>query len=396
MEHFKRQALALAPRLVQTRRALHQMPETGLILPRTQAFVKERLLALGCRVTEFPCGGLCAQIGRPGPAILLRADMDALPMREESGLPFAAACDAAHTCGHDLHTAMLLGAAELLKARESSLPGTVVLLFQPAEETAQGMQALLENGLLELCSPQAAMGLHTAPLQPTGQINCTSGYKTASFDRFLIQIQGVGGHGAMPHLCVDPISVGVHIHMGLEAFVSRECEPGQRCVATIGRFTAGTAGNILPAQAELEGTLRASTFEQRAFMRERLEQIVQGTAQTMRAKATVQWLAGVPPIFCDEALTQELAGYAVQTLGESLVNTEPQRLSASEDFSLLGQQLPITYFTIGTGLAQDGYAYGNHHPKVRYDEDALPVGTALLAGCAAGWLQARAGAQGQV
>lgn len=390
MEQWMERALALAPELVRIRRALHQMPETGMVLPRTQAFVREQLSELGYEVTEFPRGGLCARIGRPGPAILLRADMDALPMREESGLPFAADGEAAHTCGHDLHTAMLLGAARLLRDRVDELPGTVLLLFQTAEETAQGMKALLEDGLLEDLRPQAALGLHTAPLTPTGRINCTSGYKTASFDRFLIRAQGVGGHGAMPHLCVDPISVCVHIHTALEAFISREIEPGQRCVATIGRFTAGTAGNIIPARAEMEGTMRAATFEQRRFMRERLEQIVRGTAQTMRASADVQWLAGIPPIFCDEALTGELTGYARGILGEERVDPAPQRLSASEDFALLGEHIPITYFTIGTGLPAQGCAYGNHHPKVVYDEDALPVGTALLAGCAAHWLQAHA------
>ncbi len=394
MDEFLCGARAMAPELIQMRRALHGMAEVGMWLPRTQAYVAQRLADMGCAVDEFPGGGLCARIGPEGggPAFLLRADMDGLPMREQSGLPFAACGEAAHTCGHDLHMAMLLGAAQLLKRREGQLPGQALLLFQPAEETAEGMAALLSGGLLERYHPDAALGPHTAPLQPTGRVNCTSGWKTASFDRFLIRVRGAGGHGAMPHLCVDPITAAVQIHLALQGMISRECDPGQRCVAVIGRFSAGTAGNVIPECAELEGTLRASSAGQRGFMRERLEQIVQGTAQTARAFAQVEWLAGVPPIFCDEALTAELSEYAVQALGEELVDREPQRLSASEDFSLLGERIPITYFTIGTGLPEQGYAFGNHHPQVVYDEQAVPAGAAVLASCAFRWLRARGGA----
>jgi len=391
MDQFLRDAQAMAPELIRIRRVLHGIPEIGMWLPQTQSYVAQQLAEIGCGVDEFPGGGLCARIGpaEHGPVFLLRADMDALPMKEQSGLPFAASGNAAHTCGHDLHMAMLLGAARLLMEREAEIPGQALLLFQPAEETARGMSALLEGGLMERYHPDAALGLHTAPLQPTGRINCTSGYKTASFDQFLIRVHGTGGHGAMPHLCVDPIAVAVQIHLALQGLISRECDPGQRCVAVIGRFSAGTAGNVIPDRAELEGTIRASSAEQRTFMRDRLEQIVNGTAQAARASAQVKWLANVPPIFCDDALTAELSGYTAQTLGEDMVDREPQRLSASEDFSVLGEQIPITYFTIGTGLPKDGYAFGNHHPEVVYDERAIPVGAAALASCAFHWLRAR-------
>ena len=389
MDDYLASAQALTDQLVRLRRTLHRCPELGFDLDETRRVVAAELADIGCREIR-PCGGgLTARLGwAGGKTILLRADMDALPMTEESGLPFAASGGAAHTCGHDLHTAMLLGAARLLKEREGQLEGQVVLMFQAAEETASGAEAMVKEGVLD--GVDAALALHVATQRPVGWLNCTGGAKTASFDRFAIHIRGKGGHGAAPQNNIDPINAGVHLYLALQELISHECPPDETAVLTIGAFQAGAAGNVIPSQARLEGTARAHSKAVRALLMRRLEELTGGICAAFGAEGQVEGLGGVPALWNDPALTAQMAAYARSVLGQELVSETPERLTASEDFALVAQKVPSAYLTIGTGRAEDGYRYGNHHPKVLYDESVLPLGAAVLAGCGARFLSGAA------
>jgi len=385
MDEYAAQAGKLMPWLKELRRTIHRCPEVGFELDRTRALVRGELEKMGCRAVSDCGGGLTAQLGRDGGrTILLRADMDALPMGEESGEPFASDNGAAHACGHDLHTAMLLGAARLLKGREDELGGRVVLMFQAAEETASGAKAMIDAGVLD--GVDAAFAMHVATQKPVGEFNFTHGPKTASFDRFLLQIDGKGGHGAAPHLAADPINSAVHLYLALQELVSHECPPDETAVLTIGAFQAGAAGNVIPASARLEGTARAAGRETRKLLLARLEELTRGICAAYRTQGRVEFTAQVPPLYNDPELTAKLAASARAVLGAERVNEEAQRLTASEDFALVAERVPTVYATVGTGLAGDGYRYGNHHPAVRYDEGILPLGAAVFAKCAADFL----------
>lgn len=386
MNQLLHEAQGMTEALVAMRRTLHQHPELGFELPKTTALVAEELQKLG--ISSTPCaGGLTAFIGNPskGRTVLLRADLDALPMQEKSGLPFAACGSACHACGHDIHTTMLLGAAKMLKKRESSLNGAVLLMFQPAEEIAMGAKAMLDEGLLEKNKVDRAFGIHVAPFQPAGRVNLTPGNKTASYDCFTVTFTGKGGHGAQPQNTVDPINAAVHAYTALQALISRECSPAEPAVLTIGSFHAGAAGNIIPDSASFQGTIRAASAEWRGFLRKRLVEICEGTAHTLRAQVGVEWQAQVPPLYNDPELVGQALDWLLQTGID--VNDQVERLSASEDFALVSELVPTVYLNIGSGLPEDGYAYGNHHPAVAYDEAILPVGAASLAACALGTLK---------
>lgn len=379
-------------RLVALRRRLHACPELGDDLPQTTAIVVEELEKLGCAPRQICPGGLVADIvgEQPGKTMLLRADMDALPMREESGLPFAATGNAAHTCGHDLHTTMLLGAAAQLMENRHRLRGTVRLMFQPAEETATGAAAMLAAGVLEGPKPDAALGLHVEPGQPVGVFNCFGGYKMASFDNFTLTVEGMGGHGAMPDKAVDPIAAAVQLHQSLQTVISRECPPAAACVLTIGSFHAGTAGNILPARAVLQGTARADSLPLRDFLMGRVADYTRAVAAAHRATGSCRITASLPPLYNDETLAPVIAGLISDIVGPDRLDPKPAYKPVSEDFALIAQQIPAVYLTVGTGTAADGHPHGNHHPAVTYSEDVLPLGAAVYAGCALGWLAQQA------
>lgn len=385
MDEFLLRARTVEEKLRTLRRRLHRCPELGFALPETIKIVKDELEKLGCKV-KTTGGGLIAELGGvlPGPMLLLRADMDALPMPEESGLEFASSNGAAHACGHDLHTAMLLGAARLLKERECELRGRVRLMFQCAEETASGARVMVEHGVLD--GVDAALAMHVATQRPVGYLNCTHGPKTASYDRFGITVTGKGGHGAFPHQAADPINAAAHLYLALQELVSHECPPEETAVLTVGVFQAGTAGNVIPGSAYLEGTARAASRECRALLRRRLEELAQSVCGAFRTTAVLAMLSEVPPLYNDPDLTQRMAKSAGAVLGEKSVTEKSEALTASEDFALVAERVPTAYLTIGTGREEDGYLYGNHNAKVRYDEEVLPLGAAVLARCAADFL----------
>lgn len=384
LEHAK----AMYDTLVDNRRALHQIPEIGMNLPMTRDYVKQQLQDMG--ITPADCGGgVTATIGgqRGGSVFLLRADMDALPMTEDSGLEFAATGNAAHTCGHDMHTAMLLGAARLLKEDEAELAGTVKLMFQPAEEIAQGAKSMIDDGILENPKVDAAMAVHMIAKLPTGFIGYASGVVNTSCDTFNIVIHGKGGHGAYPHTCVDPILVGVHTHIALQTLISRENDPQQHTTLTIGLFQAGGANNVIPDSAELAGTLRCTDEQTRSVMKKRLEEIAQMTAQTFRATAEVKFGFSTCALNLDDAVVDCVGAAFSEIFGQGAAKSS-QRQGGSEDFAEITARVPSAFFAVGGGSPNEDevYQYTLHHPKIRFNEKSLPFGAAALAQGAVAWL----------
>ena len=389
MNYYER-ALALKDETIAHRRYFHANAEVGLDLPKARAYVKETLEGLGISARE--CGhGITATIGSGGKCFLLRADMDALPMGEESGEAFACPSGTqAHTCGHDFHAAMLLTAAKMLKENEDSLNGTVKLMFQPAEETFEGALDMIDAGILEEPAVDAALACHvTAGQIPIGvYMYNDTGTQMASVDGFKITIQGKGSHGAYPQNAIDPINIAVHVYLALEALIAREVDPSNMCVLTVGSFQAGTAPNIIPETAVLQGTIRTKDKASRELLVRRMQEVSQKTAEVYGGTARIDVLSAVPPLVCDPALTREMAGYieAMNIPGAAAYTGVTS--SASEDFACIADRVPSTYLHLSAGYPDERGSYPIHNPKVLFNEDCCPMGAAIYANCAHQWLNA--------
>ena len=281
----------ILPGVIADRRHLHQHPELGYQEFETAKFVAERLQAIGIQEvqTGIATTGLTGLIrgGKgPGKVVLLRADMDALPIHEQNDVEYKSVNQGVmHACGHDAHTAMLMGIARILHDRRDEFAGTVKVLFQPAEEGGGGARVMIEEGVLDAPNVDAVFGMHMAQETPVGKIAIRSGPAMAAADRFVVTIKGKGGHGAAPHLTVDPIAVGAQIVVALQTIVSREIDPIQPAVVTVGAFLAGEAANVIPDTAELRGTVRSFDPDVRTQLQERITALVEGIAKTMRAEA---------------------------------------------------------------------------------------------------------------
>ncbi len=386
MRRFYEEAQGLQEELVACRRALHQMPELGMELPRTTEFVCGELEALGLRPRRL-AGGVTACIGKEGGKVfLLRGDMDALEMEEQSGLAFSAKGGNAHTCGHDIHTTMLLGAARLLKAHEEELPGQVKLMFQPGEESLQGAAAMVKAGILENPKVDAALALHVFPgAMHLGTVAWRQGPALASSDSFRITVTGKAGHGAIPQNAVDPLNIAAHILLALQELNAREVDPQDPLVLTVCTLHAGQLHNSIPESAVLTGTIRAYSNHNRAFAKERLTQICQGMAALFRGSCQVEFLAGVASLLNEPELAAELARYT----GEIAARMEElPRQMGSEDFAEVSQGVPSVFMGIGAGGPEEIYnRAGSHHPAIVFNEGVIPLGAAVLAGCAAKWLE---------
>ena len=388
MNYYER-ALALKEETVAHRRFFHVNAEVGLNMPKGQAYVLEELAKLGIKAQ--PCGhGVSATIGNGGKCLLLRADMDALPMGEESGLDFACPTGTeAHTCGHDFHVAMLLTAAKMLKENEANLEGTVKFMFQPAEETFEGAKNMLENGILENPAPDAALAYHvTSGKMPVG-IYMYNNASTMMFsvDGFKITIKGKGAHGAYPHASIDPINIAVHVYTALEALIAREVDPAKANLLTIGKFTAGTASNIIPETAELQGTIRSNDKPSRELLVRRMKEIAVKTAETYGGSAEIEMLSEVPPLICDPKLTNEFVGYMKDMNIPGAMPYPGISASASEDFASSADKIPGTFMYLSAGFLDDRGLAPAHNPKVMFNEDVCPIGAASYAHCATEWLK---------
>lgn len=382
-------ALELEEETISHRRWFHTHAETGLQMPKGQSYVLDTLKKAGIPAQKCGCG-VTATIGTGGKVILLRADMDALPMPDESGESFACPTGTeAHTCGHDFHAAMLLTAAKILKEQEDTLKGTVKLMFQPAEETFEGAKNMIEHGILKHPRPDAALAYHVAPGQmPVGiYMYNQTGTMMHSVDGFRIQIHGKGAHGAYPHASIDPINIGVHIHLALQELIARESDPSHSCVLTIGHFEGGTAANILPDTALLEGTIRTDQRDAREHLVRRMKEVACKTAEVFGGSATIELCSEVPPLICDPQVTAEMVRYMNEIPFPNRMEYPGISASASEDFAQIAEQIPSTMIYLSAGFSDERGRYPAHNPKVRFNEAVCPLGVAGYVHCAMRWLE---------
>ena len=392
------EAKTLEPQLQTWRRTLHRHPEVGFDLPQSKALVKQALTEMGYTPQDCGKAGVIALAGgkKPGRTILLRGDMDALPIQEQSGEEFSSEVPGKmHGCGHDMHTAMMLGAAKLLKAHEDELEGTVKLEFQPAEEIFQGSPDMIANGLLENPKVDAAVMFHVLagmPL-PAGTVLVPGGGITmASCEQYHITVHGKGGHGSTPNACIDPITAAAHIHIALQEINSRELDPNGFGVLTTGCFKAGAASNVIPDTAEMFGTIRTTDPDNKTgeLIRKRMTEIAQGVATAFRCTAEVEFSDYCPCMVVDKALAADALIYMTDLLGQGAMDMTPitggKAGGGSEDFAFVSHEVPTVSMFISAGSSKDGYLYGQHHPKVRFDDSILFEGSAAYSYFALRWL----------
>ncbi len=393
------------PQMTADRRYLHQHPGVGFEIADTVKYVKEQLTAMGYDPQDCGKAGVVAVVGgkKDGRVFLIRGDMDALPMQEESGEEFASKNGCMHACGHDFHTTMLLEAARLLKIHEDEIEGTVKLMFQPAEEIFEGALDMIQAGLLEMPTVDAAMMIHTMPNIPvtTGTVlMMEAGIGASACDFFEIRIQGKGCHGSMPEKGVDPIVTAAHIILAFQEIQSREVSLSDEVTLTIGSIQSGKAANIIPDTALLKGSLRTFDETVRKKVKTRMQEIVTAMGAVYRAEAELIFGAGCPALDNDAELTQDITRYANELLGEQRVTTvqqmaemagtangKKQKLGGSEDFAYITQVIPAVMVSLAAGTPEDGHIYPQHHPKVTFDEAAFVNGSALYAYTAIRWLE---------
>jgi amidohydrolase len=366
---------------VQLRRRIHRHPEIGLTLPRTQQAVLESLDGLGLEVrTGSRTTSVVATLAgaRPGPTVLLRADMDALPLREETGLPFASEVDGAmHACGHDTHVAMLVGAARMLAARRATLAGRVLFMFQPGEEGYHGARVMLEEGLLDGDQPPAfAFGLHAGARYPAGVIATRPGPLLASGDTLSIVVRGRGGHASAPHDCLDPIPVACEIVQAFQTLVTRRVNAFDPAIVTVAKIEAGTTRNVIPETASLLGTIRTVSEKTRTIMLEGVRRVAEGVAAAHGAEVAVELIRGYPVTVNDDAGAARVLRVATSLLGAEGVQAMTSPIMGSEDFSYVLQRVPGAFAFLGT-RPDDGPAHPNHSNRMVVNEAALPVGIAM-------------------
>jgi amidohydrolase len=370
----------LVDEAIATRRDLHAHPELGFEEVRTAALVAERLRALGYEVHEgIATTGVAGVLrgSRPGKTVMLRADMDALPLPEETAHPYASQSPGKmHACGHDGHVAILLGAARALAERRAEIAGTLVLCFQPAEEGLGGAKAMVDEGLLERFGVERAYGLHLFSQLETGLLGFREGPFYASSDSIEIRIIGHGGHGAAPHLSVDPILVAAEFVASVQKVVSRQIDPLEPAVVTIGAFHGGTTHNVIPSRVSLMGTVRAFDAGVRERMAERIERVLRGVCETSGATYEFDYIWRYPVTSNDAEQTQYVRALAENIFGSERVVTSAKQMGA-EDFSFFAERVPATYFVLGCS-GDPATSFPHHHGKFDIDERALETGIRIM------------------
>ncbi len=370
---------ALAARTIELRRTIHRRPELGFEEHATAALVERELDTLGIAHRRLAGTGVVARIegAAAGTAICLRADMDALPIRERTDLPFASETDGKmHACGHDAHTAMLLGAAHVLASLRPAMRGTVVLIFQPAEEGPGGAQPMIEQGALDAPPVEAAAMLHVEPRLGVGTIGITPGAVNASTDELHVTVRGVGGHGAYPHTAVDPIPASAAIVLALQNVVARETDPLESAVVTVGTIAGGYRNNIIADEVVMSGTIRAHDPAVREALAERARRIVAGVADAYNVTAELRIVRGYPPVINDTRLAQRFADYVQSHSG--LTVERPAPTMGGEDFAYFAERVPGLLIRLGVGSESAGAVHPLHSALFRLDEAALRAGIETL------------------
>ena len=402
-EELLKEAESYKDLLVEDRRYLHTHPGTGFDIKDTVDYVRKQLEEMGYQPTNCGKAGLVALAGgkKPGTVFLIRGDMDALPIKEEAEVDFPSTNGNMHACGHDMHTAMMLGAATLLKAHEDEIEGTVKLMFQPAEEIFEGSHDVLDAGGVKNPDVDAALMIHVMaglPVPAGTVISCDGGVSAPAADYFDIKVQGKGCHGSMPNNGVDPITAAAHIITGLQEIQARELPLTDGAVLTIGTIQAGNASNVIPDTAYMGGTIRTYDEDTRAFLKERMTAMAEGIASSFRASATVSFGSGCPTLKNDMELAECTPRYIKELLGPAKAFTagqlnamsgpgKAQKSTGSEDFAYVSQEVPSIMFALAAGHPEDGYCYPQHHPKAKFDESVLPSGSAVYAYTALRWLE---------
>jgi amidohydrolase len=384
------EARALQPRTLELRRSLHRHPEIGLTLPATQAAVLSALEDLPLEVdTGRECSSVVAVLrgARPGPSVLVRADMDALPMHEDTGLPFSSEVDGAmHSCGHDLHTAMLASAARLLAGRRDRLAGTVVLMFQPGEESSHGARMMIAEGLLSAegpgGTPESAMALHVTSRLAAGTLQTRPDSIMASSDDLHVTVTGRGGHASAPHDALDPVPAAAAMVGALQTMVTRRVSAFDPAVLTVAHISAGTTTNVIPETATLEGTVRTLSEETRARVLDEVTRVCTGVADAYGCTCEVEIEAGYPVTVNDPDVADRVADAGRSVLGSRFVEPMPDPIMGSEDFSYVLGRVPGALAFLGACPADvdPAEAPPNHSNRVVFDEDAMVAGVALYSG----------------
>lgn len=379
-------AKELYSQTVKDRRHIHANPEVGEHLPQTTAYLMQRLQEIGLEPELICESGIVALVEgeHPGRTYLLRADFDALPMQETSGLDFASTNGAVHACGHDLHASMLLAAAQLLHEHRHEMHGRVKLMFQPAEELGVGAKHMIEAGVLENPKVDAASGIHVWMGHHAPGVSVGKGVIMSSADLFTVKIQGKGCHGAQPHLGVDPLFAATQIYAGFQNIIARVVNPANDSTLTFGRFQAGNALNVIPETAELGGTLRTTDPAEHDLIIDRMKAVCTGVEQSCNVKVDFGIQIYVPQTSNDPELEEELTGY-VDMIEPGFVKERNFKTQGSEDFSWVGMKVPAVFYLLSAQPKGDG-SWQLHDPAIHFDEQCLPYGAALHAVAALGYL----------
>jgi len=385
---FRQEAAALFDAMVALRRDFHRHPELGFQEHRTGRIVAERLAELGFDVQRGV--GQTGVVGllegrRPGPTLLLRFDMDALPIDEENDVPYKSQTPGVmHACGHDGHMAMGLALAQIMARYQDAMAGALKFAFQPAEEGLGGAFAMIADGVLENPRPDVALAMHIWVPEPLGVVRIVEGPCMASSSVFTLTVQGKGGHGAAPHLATDPILAAAHIVAALQSIVSRNTNPQDSVVVSIGQFTAGTTFNVIPDRAEIKGTVRSYDKELHRMVYRRILEMAQNMAIAFSCTASMETVAIVATVNNAPEPTAVVRAAAAQLLGSDQIVA--RRTMASEDMGYILEEIPGCYFFVGGSNAEKGLTYPHHHPKFDFDERAMIDGVAIMAQAVANYV----------
>lgn len=368
-------------KIIEDRRNLHKIPEIGMNLPKTKNYIKNRLEEMGMKVEEVGKIGLVVNIKGEkgdGKTILLRADMDALPMKEESSCKYKSTSENAHTCGHDLHSAMLLNAAKIIYDNKDSFKGNVKIMFQGGEEIFEGARDMIENNVLDNPSVDYALAMHTNLDDIPGSYGYNIGNMTTSSDNFKITIKGKGTHGAYPHQGIDPIYAGVLLRQGFSEIIAREIDPKNITTLTLGQFQSGTNSNIIPDICILQGTLRSYDEDVRKYAKKRIKEMIEGVEKFYRVEIDIDFFTQVPSLNSDKDFTEKIVKI-LEKENPDLKSIPNTKIMASEDMALFSKKVPTTFLMLNTKVKGNNYAH--HNPKTEFNEDALPIGTGIFATC---------------